>query len=137
MENIKKITGVWLDSKQAFIITFRGSEQTTETILSDIEDFHPVGGSRSKTPWGPMETVQEKKYEERKKHQQRKYFDEILENVKGSNYLYFFGPADLKDKLKNEALQRHEFRTCKVSSENADSMTDPQKVAQVKNHYNL
>lgn len=137
MESSKKLTGVWLDTKQAFIITFTGSEPTTEVILSEIEDFHPIGGSRSKTPWGPMENVPEKKYEERRKHQQRRYFDEILAKVKGSNHLYLFGPADLKDKLKNEVLQRHEFRTCKVKAESADSMTDPQKIAQVKKYYKL
>lgn len=137
MEKSKKLTGIWLDRKQAFIVTLNGQEANTETIFSEIEDFHAIGGARAKTPWGPMYTVPEKKYEERRKHQIRMYFDKILKKVKGQESLYLFGPAELKDKLKAEILQRHAFRSCKLQVAHADSMTDAQKVAQVKKHYQL
>lgn len=137
MEKLKSLKGIWLDSKQAVIVSFQNDEAKTEVVLSNIDDFHAIGGTRSKTPWGPMDTNPEKKYEERKKHQLRKYFDEVLKKVEGAKALYLFGPASTKNQLSESIADRHQFRGCKVTVESADSMTEPQKIARVKEHFDL
>ena len=107
----------------------------TMQILSKIEDYNVVGGHRSKTPWGPVDTVSESKYQERKKHQVSRFFKTIMDKISGSNEVYVFGPAKMKDKLKVAILESHVFRNCKVASAQADSMTDPQKIAQARQYF--
>jgi hypothetical protein len=136
MEN-KKLYGVWIDSKQAFIIIFENESYKTETVFSTIEDFHPLGGSRSKVPWGPMEKISEKKYLERRKHQEQKYFEEIKKVIKSSKQVYLFGPAEMKDKLEDDLLNNNNFKNCTVEAESADSMTDRQKIAKAKDFFGL
>lgn len=137
MENLNKLRGVWLDTKQAVVVSFLGNQSKTETIISNIEDYHAVGGSRSKTPWGPMEVNQEKRYEERKKHQTRKYFDAIIEHIEGADMIYLFGPATMKQQLKSYLSEHYKFRDSTVTIERADVMTLPQMVAQVKKYFRL
>ena len=59
---MKKQTGIWLDFKNAFIITLENKSVDVKTIDSDIEDYHVKGGARSKQPWGPMDKTSESKY---------------------------------------------------------------------------
>lgn len=90
MKNVNTCIAIWLDTKQANIFTLDNRTIYVQTIKSEIENFHPAGGSRSKTAWGPMEKMSEKKYLERKKHQIQKYFDAIIAEVKGARQLYLF-----------------------------------------------
>ena len=134
---MKNQTGIWLDQKQAFIIQIDKEEASVQQLDSKIEDFHVVGGARSKTPYGPMDVVSEKKSLERNKHQMNNYFKEIRKVVKGSEELYLFGPADTKFKLR-EAIQNDNALSCVVrKTDTADSMTEGQMVAQVREAFKM
>ena len=137
MSASKKLCGIWIDTKQAFIMQFEGSRYFTQSILSDIEDFHPIGGSRSKSPWGPMEKVSESKYLERRKHQEKSYFERIYHLVKECKPVLLFGPAEIKFKLRDYLVSQHIYTAKDITVENADSMTDPQKLARVRTHFGL
>ena len=47
---MKKQVGIWLDFKEATIIKMEGDEPGIATLNSEIEDFRPKGGARSKSP---------------------------------------------------------------------------------------
>ncbi len=132
-----KFCGIWLDTKSAFVILLENNTIQTHSVDSDIEDYRAVGGARAKTPWGPMDTVSEKKYAERRKHQQQAYFDSIIELVKPVNRLYIFGPAEMKDKLQNVIAEQPWGRTIPIQVEAADKMTDPQKIAKTKSFFGV
>ena len=134
---MKRQTGIWLDTQQAFIIIFENEYYRTETVYSTIEDFHPLGGSRSKVPYGPMEKISEKKYLERRKNQEQKYFEQIEKIIAGSERVYLFGPAEIKQKLRDNLLRQHDFKNCVVEIESADKMTNPQKIAKAKSFFGL
>lgn len=127
-----KQIGVWLDSRIAQVITLNGEQVATQEILSDREDFHPKGGARSKTPWGPQDSLDEQKYMEREKHQLQSYFQNIIECVKEADNLYIFGPAEAKIGLEKaiESYKHSPFKSLTV--ETSDQMTLNQKIAKVK-----
>lgn len=134
---MKNQTGIWLDRRQAFLMNFQNGNETINNIKSNIEDYHVVGGARSKTPYGPMDVVSEKKALERQKNQLKQYFQEILTAIKGTDELYLFGPAETKLKLlevinKNKALKFTVFKT-----ESADSMTEGRMIAQARKAFGI
>ena len=129
---MKKQIGIWLDLKEAEVIELNPKAISVKHIVSEIEDFHVVGGSRSKTPWGPMDTVSESKILERRKHQMKIYFDKINSLVKHADELYIFGPAETKTALHHSFKQLKGFKPVIVGVESSDSITENQKIAKVK-----
>jgi hypothetical protein len=132
---MKKI-GIWLDKKSAFIVTLNGNPPVVEIIESDLEFYHPKGGSRSKTRWGPQQVVQDSRYLEREKHQLKKYFQAIIERVKKADALVVFGPGSTGQKLREEiTMEAPELAGRMAKFEKTDSMSDNQKIAWVRNYY--
>ena len=134
---MKKQTGIWLDLREAFIIQFNNGEGVVQRLKSPIEDYHVVGGARSKTPWGPMDVVSEKKSLERRKHQLKQYFKDILAQVDRNSELYLFGPAETKLKFRDYIEGDKSLTVTVRQTDTADNMSENQMVAQVRDFFNL
>lgn len=133
---MKKQIGIWLDFKEANVISLDGMRERYDTIISDIDTARPKGGARSKTPWGPMDTVSEKAYLERRKREERNYFDRIIDAVQEADDVYIFGPAEAKDKLVKVIKENtHLFHPRLSDIETADSMTKNQKISRVRDYF--
>ena len=132
MKNI----GIWLDKEKAFILVLKeGSERLIE-VQSELEFYHPKGGSRSKTRWGPQDVVQDSKYMEREKHQLRRYFQAIVEKIKDADALVIYGPAETYERLLKELQERHPRLAEKVKDvKRADSMTLNQVKALIRDYF--
>ena len=124
MKNI----GIWLDKEKAHKVTLTEESEKFETLLSDIEVFHPKGGSGTKSAkWGPQDVVQDSKYLEREKHQYKIYFKNLANAIKMSDAIALFGPAETADKFKKELDKNYPLLAAKVKTvTKADSMTDNQ-----------
>ncbi len=135
---MKKQTGIWLDLKEANIIDLIDEDELkVQRIHSGVDTTHAKGGSRTGgTPWGPMGKISENKVLNRRKHQEKGYFKEILEAVKTSDEILIFGPGEAKDGLisfiKDDDTRIHS-RVRGV--ETADSMTVNQKIAYVRKFF--
>lgn len=128
---MKKQCGIWLDFAEALIVHLEGKEVQTQIIPSEIDRGHPKGGARSKTPWGPMDVMDEKKVLARTTQQAKAYYRDIIQAIDDVEDIYVFGPAEAKiglEKALVEAQLKDKVRAIEV----ADSMTKNQKVAQVK-----
>lgn len=134
---MQKFTGIWLDQKQAFLIHFNNGKSIIQSLESNIEDYHVLGGSRSKTPWGPMDNVSEKKALERRKAQFKQYFKSIITEIMESNEVYLFGPAQTKNMLAETILQDKNLKTGIRKVETADKMTERQMIAQVRKVFKM
>jgi len=127
--------GVWLDGSKAIVVTLSNAEEKVTTILSEIEHFHLHGGSGSKVPYGPNDTVTDKRLLERKKRQQRQYFKNIFPDMQRASRIVVFGPAEVRLEFA-KALQREpSLRNKLVDNLPADSMTDNQVKALVRDFY--
>ena len=132
MKNI----GIWLDKNNAFLVVLENEKETMHTIESNIEHFKIHGGSGTRLKGGPQDVVQDSKYLEREKHQTKRYFKEIIENVKDADKLMIFGPADIERKLKSEIeLFYKDLDEKVILVEKADSMTENQVRALVRDSF--
>lgn len=127
--------GIWLDTRMAYVIYIKGEEAEIQEIISQVEDFHPTGGARSKTLWGPQDSLDEHKYLERKKHQLKSYFEEIIQKVQKGDDLYVFGPAEAKVGLQKVIAAQKQFPGNLLAVETADQMTENQKIKQVRTFF--
>ncbi|MFT7611240.1 MAG: stalled ribosome rescue protein Dom34 [Parvicellaceae bacterium] len=127
--------GIWLDKRKASIVKLEGKNEILTTIDSNVEEYHLHGGSRSKTAYGPQETVSETKLNERKKHQLKKYFENIVSEVKDASSLIVFGPSEAKVGLNNYLKQIPDLKNKVTSIETADVMTDNQLKAFVRHFF--
>ena len=127
--------GIWLDSNQAHIIGV-GTSESMDTINSEVEHFNLKGGARASTPYGAQMTGgSESKLLERKKHQLKTYFENISARLTGATEIAIFGPADTKFGLKKALEDYPGMKATTVTVETADSMTQNQVRALVRNHF--
>ncbi len=124
--------GIWLNIKYANIITIDDGTSNFKTIESRVDTSSPKGGSRSKTPYGPMDKMDEKKVMARKEHQVNRYLDDICHELRKASHIYIFGPSLTKLRLRDRILQDRSIKGQILAIDNADEMTINQKVAAVK-----
>ena len=128
-------TGIWLDKKEAIIVDLLGKTTALRRIDSNIESYHPKGGSRSKTVFGPVMTVKEKSYLEREKKQMNQFFKDLVNQIKGSSEIYICGPAEMKFNFKKYLDGMPSFNLNIIAIETIDRMTENQLKAKVKSAF--
>ena len=134
--NYKKSIGVWLDKEKAIIVNVYNGEVSVNTLLSNVEHFHVHGGSGTRLKGGPQDVIQDSKYLEREKLQLKKYFKNLVLEIKEAHALVLFGPAEIKDKFMKELSTSYKDLCVKVKDVvKTDSMTTPQVKAWVKAFY--
>lgn len=131
----KQQIGIWLDSKEAIIVHLSGDEPPVQKIESDIDTSEIKGGARTSTPWGPQIAVSEQKGLERRKHAQKHYFEAIQQALEAADELYIFGPGETKKHLSKFLESDSHFKPQILEVDTADSMTENQLVAQVKEFF--
>ncbi|MFK7812968.1 MAG: hypothetical protein AB8B59_10770 [Maribacter sp.] len=134
---MKKI-GIWLDKEKAHVVTLKNDTENFTTIFSELDFFHPKGGSGTKFKGGPQDVVQDSRYLEKEKQQLKKYFRTIAEKVTDADVLAIFGPAQANEKFRKELeLSYPQLAAMVKTMVKADSMTDNQVKALVRDFYNV
>ena len=128
--------GIWMDKRRAIIIKLQtNGKPQIKIIKSNIEDYHPVGGARSKVAWGPVDSVSESKYLARKEQQLKRYFTNIIGQFEDQSNLYLFGPAEAKIRFR-EFIRNFKSKRIEVEGfESSDTMTENQMVAKVREFF--
>jgi len=141
---MKKYVGIWLDHREAFVVSltkeqpaFSVDQEMIERIESNIESRTRLsGGSRSRsTPYGPQDISVDSKREDRFKLQRRKYFEEVLLRLSDADKILIFGPGEAKIELKKEIEKSNELAGKIKKIESADKMTIKQITAKVKTFF--
>ena len=133
---MKRCVGLWIDHKNAIIVTLRSEKATTKIIKCDIErHVQPSGGGRSSTPYGPQDVVSESKWEGRYKHHFDRYYSDVIDFIRDADAIYIFGPASAKEELKKAIEKDKNLATRIVGVEPADKMTKNQIVAKVRKYF--
>ncbi|WP_033959106.1 hypothetical protein [Psychroserpens jangbogonensis] len=131
-------TGIWIDRDKAHIVTIENGVERLNTITSNMDHFKPHGGSGTRLKGGPQNVVQDSKYLEREKHQLKQYYTVIATQIKDTDELVIFGPADTNEKLSKELHENYSSLSKKIKDvKKADSMTDNQVKALVRDFYEL
>ena len=133
-----KNVGIWINKREAKIVTIDSGNKNLDKIVSNIEEFHIGGGSGSRLKGGPQDVVQDSKYLKREKQQMSEFFKNIVKGIADADAIVIFGPAQTGEKFFSELLKKHSMLYQKVTSVNkADNMTDNQIMAWVSNYYNV
>ena len=133
---MKKQTGIWLDHEKATIITLDKGRYKLNTIESDIVTRERIVGETKKYGrFGDQSLSQEKHKERRIKEQTSKYLKNLLSEIKDVDELVLFGPANMKMELEKHILNDTTLASKLKAVVSADSMTENQMVAWVKNFY--
>ena len=131
-----KKTGIWIDKNKAHIVTIDDKEETFKTVSSHLENYHPHGGSGTRFKGGPQDVVQDSKYLKREKQQLKEYFKNIVSEIKDTDALVIFGPAETNEKFSKELQNNYsELSTKTKGIKKADSMTDNQVRAWVRDFF--
>ncbi|MGB5272743.1 MAG: hypothetical protein WBN39_01700 [Flavobacteriaceae bacterium] len=129
--------GIWIDKEKAHLVTLKKNEISFKTLQSEVENFHPKGGSGSRVKWGGLQdVVKERTYLEREKQQLKKYFANVAHQLSHADAIAIFGPSDTPDKLQQELSQNYKSLHTKLKSVvKCDSMTENQVKALVKEFF--
>lgn len=129
-----KNTGVWLDRDKAIVVTLNNGREVLEIINSEIEDFKATS---SRLLGGHQEIAKDRKFLEREKHQFKNYFKNIVIKIKDADAIALFGPAQTNEKFNKVLHELYPDVAKKIKGvEKADSMTDNQVIALVKEFFN-
>jgi hypothetical protein len=131
-----KHVGVWIDHDKAFVVSINDGQQTAIRIESDVEGRYRLsGGSRSRTLYGPQEIASDKKIEERRRHQLRRYYRKVIREIADALAILIFGPGKARIELQKELEKTKALASKIVGSESADKMTERQIAAKVRRFF--
>ncbi len=136
---MKKRVGIWIDAKEALIVTLGGPEDAPvfEEVQSDVERYVRLsGGSRTKrTPWGPQNISSDSKMQARHQQQLRRFYQAVIKAVDGAYKIMLMGPGEAKLGLKKEIDKNIPLSESLVHMETCDKMTQGQLVAYIKKFF--
>jgi stalled ribosome rescue protein Dom34 len=131
----KKI-GIWMDKRIAKITSIDNENIHFFTILSEVDEFRPKGGSGTRIKGGPQNVVHDSKYLAREKKQLKAFFHEVAAELTDVEEIVVFGPADTGRKFADElSASHHNLYAMLRGVEKADSMTDNQVKAWVRAYF--
>ena len=130
-------TGIWLDFREAYIVTIDEDGQSAiQHLPSKVEHHASKGGTRSKTPWGPQYSPGDHNYLERDKHAEHHYYENILENIRpDTDNIVIFGPAEAKIGLKNAIQEIKHYKPQLRDVLTADYLTQNEIVVLVRDFF--
>jgi len=132
---MKKV-GIWLNQKEADIITLENNALKYKTIYSDIETHERIPGeSKQFGRFGDQFLSDEKDKKNKINDLTTKYLNAVIASISDANEIMIFGPAQTKIKLKKLLLKNPTISSKLKEIKSADQMTENQKVAFVKNFY--
>lgn len=134
---MKKQTGVWIDSKKAVIIfQEENGTQRSKIVNSAIAGRVRIPGERK---WFTRMGSQFMNFEKKKEAQRLKhasaYYKEIMNEIAQADEIVLFGPAATKKELGKYLLENKMPISVIKGVITADSMTDNQISAWVKNYF--
>lgn len=133
MKTHKKI-GIWLDKREAYLVNLN-ADPVIQHIDSNIETFNPKGGSGSNVKYGPVDTVKEKAYAAKETKQKKEFFQQLAQDINAETDVFLLGPAQMKDEFKKYLQEKIKPTLTAIYVEPADSMTQNQIVARVREFF--
>ena len=127
--------GIWLDAKCAYIISSE-EPQSIQTITSNADFRERVEGEgRPVGRFGDQFVNHERQHERKIEQQLDDYVERIVESLDGADSIVVFGPSTAKVRLRKAILEDHNLKDKLLAVETADSMTENQMKAWVREFY--
>ena len=121
----KNNLGIWMDHSTAQLIDLK-SQENCRNINSKFT-FDKKEETLNKSGESQMHNKEQQMHEA--------FYKEISEEIIKYDHVLLFGPTNAKTELHNYLNKDLHFKDIKICIESADKMTDNQKDAFVKNHF--
>ena len=122
---MKRTVGLWIDHKKAVIVFVAGQVEEIKQISSNLEKHHRQSGVSM-----PADDIRQRVLTEHL----NTYYDEVVSCIREADSILILGPGEAKSELKKR-LEKDNLGERIVGIETSDKMTDPQIVAQVREHF--
>ncbi len=133
---MKKQTGIWIDTEKAILVTLsEGQENVIEMDSAIDSGVHHAREGDKGTFMGTRHLNHERTFDERKNNQIDKFIKEVSLQIKNSDELYIFGPAEMKLRLKQNVESDSVLSSKLRAVETTDSMTMNQVTAKVRDFF--
>ena len=131
-----KKAGIWLDQKEAKVITLADDSEEIKTIYSQIETRERIPGqSKIYGRFGKQYLNDEKTKEIKIDAQLKRYLNEVIQTLEDKDELMIFGPGKTKKELE-KLIRNHPGLYARLKEIRiAKQMTENQKVAYVKDFF--
>jgi len=133
---MKKNIGIWIDTREAMIVTVNEEGSSTRVIDSKVETRERVEGeSKDISRFGDQSIDHEKAKEHRVDHAKKHFLKKVMSELGTVDELVLFGPAGMKNELK-KAIEADRSLAPKLKDVlSADSMSDKQVAALVRDYF--
>ena len=132
---MKKETGLWIDHRQAIIVTLseQGEDEIAHITSNMKKHVRYSGASHSETSPDHDDGTDDKR-DRRFENHLDKYYDEVIAILHGADSILILGPGEAKGELRKR-LEAHETSGGIVAVETADKMTEGQIATAVRRHF--
>jgi hypothetical protein len=122
---MRTTVGLWIDHSKAVIVFVEGQEEEIKLISAkDVKQHRQSGVSM------PADDIRQRELT----GQLNIYYDEVVSCIRDAESILIFGPGEARGELQRR-LEKDNLGGRIVGIEPADKMTDPQIVAQVREHF--
>jgi hypothetical protein len=133
---MKKNTGIWIDHKEAILVSMEGDQVAVQHVESGAEsNLKPAGGWKSGGTVVAQSVFNEHTAEERRKHQYHSFYLKVIELLGESSHIAIFGPGEAKLEFAKEIEQVSGLHKKVSAVEVCDRLTENQLIAKVKAFY--
>lgn len=129
---------VWMNYQRAEFITHQPLNEHIQTIYSEHDKMPREDGQGADgTRWDKHSSSNEYHKNLKESEQLKRYYDTLNKLLMQYDEILLFGPTKAKTELKNHLLEDKSFSKKEIFVENADNMTDNQKLAFVRDFYSV
>ncbi|WKK66894.1 hypothetical protein [Lutimonas zeaxanthinifaciens] len=130
--------GIWIDQKEANLITLTKKSVQSKIIYSEIETrIREEGEKKQFGRFGDQYMVDEKGKENRIKEYTNKFLQKIVKELAGADEILLFGPAQMKFKLEKIITDTPDLALKLKATNTSGNMTHNQKLAYVRDFYKI
>jgi len=130
---MKREAGLWIDHRQAVIVTLVDQVEEIKRITSDIEEHVRYSGA-SHGSHDETTEIRRDRQDRRFDDYLSRYYDEVIACLRDADSILLFGPGQAKGEFQKH-LEGQELGERIVGIETTDKMTDGQIVAKVRQHF--
>ncbi|MBI5959607.1 MAG: hypothetical protein HY866_12775 [Chloroflexi bacterium] len=130
---MKKEVGLWIDHRQAVIVTFVDRVEEIKRIVSGIEKYVAHPGITHRAHDDTTE-VRRDRQDRRFDDYLSKYYAEVIAWIRDADSILIIGPGEAKGELQKQ-LEGQALNDRIVSVETSDRMTEGQVAAKVREYF--
>lgn len=130
---MKKEVGLWIDHRQAVIVTLVDQAEEIKRITSDIEKQVRYSGASHGSHDDTTE-IRRDRQDRRFDDYLSRYYGEVIINLRDADSILIFGPGEAKGELQKQ-LEGQALGERIVDIKTTDIMTDAQVAAKVRQHF--